>query len=217
MASSSITFSHRRMRWLDPYLRFYVRRRTHGIYLHGDLTWSTDAINVLMPQHVSRLDGFVVRMIQRQVAPQARLVTIMLDRQLRRYPVFKKAGAFGITPGSKASGRDILQLVRNELVPGDGVVIFPQGRIEAVDADLSSIHHGYRYFEHPSIPTHFTPMALSVEALTHSKPSLFVQVGQRVSCDEAADAFKHTVQELRGFLREHGESADEAWPGHRIR
>ena len=121
------------------------------------------------------------------------------------------------TPGSKASGRDILQLVRNELVPGDGVVIFPQGRIEAVDADLSSIHHGYRYFEHPSIPTHFTPMALSVEALTHSKPSLFVQVGQRVSCDEAADAFKHTVQELRGFLREHGESADEAWPGHRIR
>ena len=213
--TSSFTFSRRRMMWLDPYMRHYVRRRTHGVYVDGNLNWSPDAINVLMPQHVSRLDGFVVRMIQRQAAPQARLVTIMLNQQLKRYPVFKKAGAFGITPGTTASGRDILGLVRNDLAPGDCVMIFPQGRIEAVDADLSDMYHGYRSFAHPSIPTHFTPMALSVEALTHSKPSLFVQVGTSVACEQAAGAFRETVHSLRRFMREYGESADASWRGHR--
>lgn len=215
--SRSITFRRSRMRWLDPFLRHYVRRRTHGVFVQGALEWDPGAINVLLPQHVSRLDGFVVRMIQRQQAPDARLVTIMLDRQLKRYPVFKKAGAIGITPGSAASGKAMLNMVRTELTPGDCVVIFPQGRIETVDADLSAIHHGYRSLVHPEIPTHFTPMALSVEALTHSKPSLFVQVGAAVSCDEAAGAFRETASSLRGFLREHGETADAAWPGTRIR
>ena len=214
---STFTFSRSRMLWLDPFMRLYVRRRTHGVYVDGELVYTPGAVNVLMPQHVSRLDGFIVRMIQRQAAPKARLVTIMLDRQLKRYPVFKKAGAFGISPGSTASGRDILRMVRNELAPGDCVVIFPQGRIEAVDADLTSIQHGYRSFEHQTIPTHFVPMALSVEALTHSKPSLFVRIGSPVPGEQAAEAFRDTVSSLRSFLREHGETADAAWPGYRIR
>jgi len=214
--SGLITYSPRHMLWFDPFMRFYVRRRTNAVYVEGHIDWSPDAIHVLMPQHVGKLDGFLVRMIQRQDTPGARLVTIMLESQLKANPVLRKAGGFGITPGSASSGKDLLRMVRNDLVPGDCLVIFPQGRIQSVDADPTAIQQGFRSLLHPDIPTRFIPMALSVEALTHSKPSLFARVGDAVSCDEAGAAFAQTVNSLRAFMRNHGEAADTSWPGYRM-
>ncbi len=211
-----ITFSHRRWLWFDPYTRHYVKRRTHQVLVEGRLEKYEGVLHVIMPQHVSRLDGFIVRMIQRQRAPQARLVTIMLDEQLKQNPVFKKAGALGITPGSLASARKLKQAVANELTGGDYLVIFPQGRIETVDADPRRIRDGYRHLVHPQIPTRFTPIALAVEPLTHSKPTVFVRIGEAVSVEQAAEAFANTVLDLRTWLRSQGESADAAWPGRRL-
>lgn len=214
--SGRIAFSRRRWLWLDPYLRHYVKRRVHGVYVDGMLDYEQNAINVLMPQHVGRLDGFIMRMIQRECSPSARLVTIMLDDQLRRYPVFRKAGAVGITPGSLASARALKDMVNSDLRKGDWVMIFPQGRIETVDADPHRIQSGYRHFDHPHLPTRFIPVALSVEPLTHSKPSVFVRIGEAVSVDRAASAFAESVTELRTWLKSQGESADTAWPGRRL-
>lgn len=211
-----IVFSRRRMMWLDPFLRFYVGRRVHGVLVEGELEHDPGAVNVIMAQHVGRLDGFIVRMMQRRAAPGARLVTIMLERQLKRYPVFKRAGAFGITPGSLASARRLKQMVSHDLMAGDCVALFPQGRIEAVDADPRRIHTGYRHVVHPDLTTRFIPVALSVEPLTHSKPTVFVRIGAPVNVDHAGETFAGTVDGLREWLRMHGETADSDWPGYRL-
>jgi 1-acyl-sn-glycerol-3-phosphate acyltransferase len=215
-SSERIVFSRRRWLWLDPFLRHYVRRRVHAVHVEGELEWSPEAVNVIMPQHVGRLDGFIIRMIQRKAAPSARLVTIMLDEQLNRHPVFRKAGAVGISPGSLKSARMLKKMIDSEFVAGDCISIFPQGRIETVDADPSLIKGGYRHFDHPRIPTRFIPVAISVEPLTHSKPSVFVRIGQAVEMDQAANAFAETVTGLRSWLQAHGETAGEAWPGERL-
>ena len=214
--SERIQFSPGHMLWLDPVFRFFVRKGARAVFLEGEMDWSAESINVLMPQHVGRLDGFVVRMMQRQAAPEARLVTIMLDRQLNRYPIFRWAGAVGVTPGSLDSARRLKKMVANDLVPGDFVSLFPQGRIETVDADPRRIHTGYRHFVHPEYPTRFIPVALSVEPLAHPKPTIFARIGMPVDVDQAAEAFVETVEGLRGWLRKHGETADEAWPGYRL-
>ena len=215
-SSERIVFSRRRWLWLDPFLRHYVRRRVHAVHVEGELEWSPEAVNVIMPQHVGRLDGFIIRMIQRKAAPSARLVTIMLDEQLNRHPVFRKAGAVGISPGSLESARMLKKMIDSELVAGDCISIFPQGRIETVDADPRLIKGGYRHFDHPRIPTRFIPVAIAVEPLTHSKPSVFVRIGQAVEMDQAANAFAETVTGLRSWLKAHGETAGEAWPGERL-
>jgi len=214
--SERIVFSRRRMMWLDPFLRLYVGRRVQGVLVAGELERDPNAVNVIMAQHVGRLDGFIVRMMQRRAAPGTRLVTIMLERQLKRYPVFKRAGAFGITPGSLASARRLKQMVRHDLMAGDCVALFPQGRIETVDADPRRIHTGYRHIVHPDLPTRFIPVALSVEPLTHSKPTVFMRIGAPVNVDRAGEAFADTVDSLREWLRRHGETADASWPGYRL-
>ncbi len=213
---NQVVFSRSHMRWFDVYMRMHVTRRTHGVFVDGHLDWSPDSVHVLLAQHVSSLDGFVVRHLQRRDAPDARLVTIMLNRQLKRYPVFRKAGAFGITPGSLESGKALIRMVKTELSAGDCVALFPQGRIETVDADPRTIRTGFRRFAHPHLPTRFIPVALSFEALHHSKPSLFIRVGDAVGLQDAEDAFVETVSSLRAWLRSHGETALEHWPGEKL-
>lgn len=211
-----VVFSRRRWLWFDPYIRHYVRKRVHQVLVDGSLPQDDKVLHVIMAQHVSRFDGFIIRMIQRSTAPSARLITIMLDEQINRNPVFKKAGALGITPGSLASVRRLKQTVASEMKGGDYLVIFPQGRIETVDADPHDIQEGYRHLVHPVLPTRFIPVALSVEALTHPKPSIFVRIGDPAGVDEARGAFADTVSGLRRWLRSEGESADTAWPGRRV-
>lgn len=204
------------MLWLDPLMQLLLRKHFRGILVRGELDWSPDALHVLMIQHVGRWDGFVVRRLHRRDAPGSRLVTIMLDRQLKRYPVFRKAGAIGITPGSLESGRQLMRTVRERFEPGDCVALFPQGRIETVDADPERIATGYRRFEHPHFPTRFTPVALSIEPLTHSRPTCFVEIGAPTDVDGAGAAFASTVHSLREWLKRHGESADRDWNGIRL-
>jgi 1-acyl-sn-glycerol-3-phosphate acyltransferase len=208
-----IRFSHARMRWLNPVFRLMLRWRFQAILVRGSLDWAKDGLNVLLVQHVGRYDGFVMLQLHRRDAPSSRLISIMLERQLRRFPIFHHIGAVGVEPGSLGSGRTLLQRLRRELVPGDFLAIYPQGRIEAVDADPRRIQTGFRHLMHPSIPTRFQPVALSVEALHHARPTMFVQIGRPVQIDHAADAFAATVHDLRAFLRQHGETAEDHWPG----
>lgn len=214
--SPPIRFSRARLSWLDPFLRFVLRRRFRGIHLRGRLSWNPRAVNILLVQHVGRYDGFVLRQLHRRDAQDSRLVTLMLERQLRRYPVFRSVGAVGIEPGSFGSGRTLLRRLRQHLRPGDCVAVYPQGRIETVDADPRHIQSGYRRLVHPEYPTVFLPVALSVEALHHPRPTVFMQAGDPVGVDEAAAAFAATVEDLRAFLRQHGETSEVQWNGERF-
>ncbi|MDA0875356.1 MAG: hypothetical protein O3C45_09905 [Bacteroidetes bacterium] len=211
--SPPIRFSHSRMRWLNPVFRLMLRRRFQAVHVRGALDRSGECLNVLLVQHVGRYDGFVMLQLHRRDAPSSRLVTIMLERQLQRFPVFHHIGAIGVEPGSAGGGRTLLQRLRRDLVPGDFLAIYPQGRIEAVDADPRRIQTGFQHLVHPSIPTRFQPVALSVEALHHARPTMFVRIGDPVGVDRAADAFAATVDELRAFLKQHGETAEDHWPG----
>ena len=212
-----IHFSRARMAWMDPVLSGILGWRFRQILVRGECSWRPDALHVLLCQHVGRYDGFVLRRLHKRDAPESRLVTIMLERQLKRYPIFRKAGAIGITPGSVESGKQLKQVVASELRAGDCVGLFPQGRIEAVDADPTLVRTGFRHFQHPHLPTRFIPVALSIEALTHPKPTCFVQVGAAVDVGQAGEAFAGNVHSLREWIRAHGESADGAWDGTRLR
>lgn len=214
--SPPIRFSHSRMRWLNPFFRLMLKRRLHAVLVRGALERSEDGLLVLLVQHVGRYDGFVMFQVHRRDARTSRLFTIMLERQLRRFPIFHHIGAIGVEPGSLGSGRTLLRRLRQELVPGDCLAIYPQGRIEAVDADPRRIQSGFRHLVHPSIPTRFQPVALSVEALHHPRPTMFVQFGRPVDLDRAAEAFAANVDDLRAFLRQHGETAADHWPGERL-
>ena len=211
-----IRFSRARLAWLDPFLWLVLRRRFRAIHVHRTMEWSPDAVHVLLVQHVGRYDGFVLRQLHRRDAGQSRLMTVMLESQLRRYPVFRGVGAVGIEPGSFGSGRTLLRRLRQDVRPGDCVAIYPQGRIETVDADPRQIQTGFRHLAHPSIRTIFHPVALSVEALHHPRPTVFMQVGTPVAVDHAADAFAETVDHLRAFLRRNGELSAERWEGERL-
>jgi len=188
----------------------------NGFYLDGRLPESDGKTTVILGQHVSLYDGFVVREAHKQAYGRDRLVTIMLNSQLRNYPFYRVAGAFGITPGTVESGRQLRALVREELTGSDSVAFFPQGRIETMDADPTRIGDGYRVFNECTAGVRFVPLAIALEPLNHAKPTLFARIGPVVGFDQAESAFAETVTGLRSWLAARGESAAAEWPGLRV-
>ena len=63
-----------------------MRRHLTGIYQEGSLQINRERLTVLICQHVSLFDGFAVRHMVQETGTQDRVVTIMLDSQLKRYP-----------------------------------------------------------------------------------------------------------------------------------
>jgi len=201
---------------MDAGFRVYMRRHLNAIYLEGSLRPNRNRLTVLLCQHVGLFDGFAVRHMIQKTGTRDRIVTIMLDSQLKRHPILKLVGAVGITPGSLTSARRLKALIQQELKPSDIVVIFPQGRIETVDALTNQFATGYRHFDHPDIETDFIPIALSMEALVHPRPTLFMKCGPAANVNEAGQALVDTSRSLRSWLIQHGESSDTDWPGEQL-
>ncbi len=193
-----------------------MRRHLTGIYQEGSLQINRERLTVLICQHVSLFDGFAVRHMVQETGTQDRVVTIMLDSQLKRYPVLKLAGAVGITPGSIPAARSLKSMIQNEFKPADIVVLFPQGRIETVDGMTDRFATGYQHFDHSNIKTDFIPVALSIEALVHPKPTMFMKCGKPVDVHQAGQALVDISSSLRSWLIQHGESSDTDWPGERL-
>lgn len=213
---STISYFRPALPFIDAGFRAYLRRHLNGIYVDGPLPLNRERLTVLLCQHISLFDGFAVRHMVMETGTKDRVVTIMLDSQLKQHPILRMVGAMGITPGSIASARRLKTLIQDELVPSDIVVLFPQGRIETIDGMTDQFATGYQHFDHPHIETDFIPVALSFEALVHPKPTMFMKCGQPVDVTQAGMALVDTSKRLRSWLIEHGESSDKDWPGERL-
>jgi 1-acyl-sn-glycerol-3-phosphate acyltransferase len=171
---------------------------------------------LLVANHVSWWDGFLLRAVQRAVRPQAALRTIALERELVRHPILRRIGGIGIEPSSPSSIlhalRELARLRSDDLVLG----YFPQGYIRPSHARPLGFHRGIDLVMNALAPAAVVPVALHVEPLAHFAPTAFVAVGAAIdgaTVDHATLELRLTrlLDEVLGFVAVHGEEADRAW------
>lgn len=138
---------------------------------------------ILVPNHISWWDGFFCFEIQRRLRPGSGIYSLMLESELRKFPVLRKLGCFGMEPRNPVSVRRAFAQFQ-ELVaanPYRTLTYFPQGKISPVRQRPLGFQRGIELLLRMAGPAQCVPVALHIEPLTAEKPTAFVFAGNPVN------------------------------------
>lgn len=214
----------------------WLRRKLHRIHIAGlpDPSSLPDPARplVLVANHVSWFDGFLLREIQRRVRPTAVFHTVMLESELRANPILRALGGVGFDPDRPMGLRRVVRRLAELSRRADGgagggtapvVAFFPQGRIYPSFRDPLGFQPGVRLLIRGLAPCtvlgvgmHLEPgNTVAPQAFLHAAPLRPVASGSDVPApDELDRAARDALGRIHRHLQEHGENASRAWPPH---
>ena len=177
----------RHERWADllfsRYLRVIMAKDFQSVRLMGPVARLPDDIPLLIvANHGTWWDGFFVYLCNEMFLGR-KLHLMMLEEQLRRFPFFRRLGAFGIRRGHPRAVAESLRYAASLLdAPGNAVCIFPQGEIKARSVRPLGFKRGIETIVkmHDGDVT-ILPLAIRCELLGWRKPVAFLLPGEPVS------------------------------------
>jgi 1-acyl-sn-glycerol-3-phosphate acyltransferase len=171
---------------------------------------------LLVANHTSWWDGFLLRDVHTALRPGAPMYSVMTESELQRLPLLRLLGAVPLRPASAASLRRLLSGLRTATQerPDASVLFFPQGRIWPAWRRPLGFHRGIEVVARAMAPCYILPVALHVESLNRSSPAAFVRVGRVIHVPEqtvTAGMLELAVAEqldlTANLLAEYGETA----------
>jgi 1-acyl-sn-glycerol-3-phosphate acyltransferase len=210
--------------WLfEAFFRPWMRRRLHSVHVAGLPERLPEGLPlVLVANHVSWWDAFLLREVQRVLRPRGPVRTLMLEPELRRFPFFRWMGVVGAAPGNPASvARAMRALAEGARERPDSTILyFPQGRIWPSHRRPLGFARGVEGLLRRLTPVTVLPVAIHLEPLTAAAPTAFLSIGSPILCNghvPGASLLERRVtaelDALLTFLALHGEAAPAVWPG----
>jgi len=198
-----------------------MRRDFADVLMWG--RWPTitpDLPILLIANHLSWWDGFFLWRIQRKIAPQAPVYTVMLAREFHQTFWFKWVGMLPITPGSTASLRALLKRLtsfcQKPQRPAVVCSFFPQGVIKPSFARPLGFADGLASIAQAMAPVNVVPIGIHVEPLCAREPKAFLAVGEsfvhqagRLNVKQVEQSLTATLDDLLSRLAKHGEKIVE--------
>lgn len=212
-------YSARGMRVFDGVFQPWRRRRL-ATCLAGARPWRHGGSVVMVANHVSWWDGFLLRDVHRRLGDESPLFTVMLEEELARRPFLRRLGAVGIVPGRRGSIRGLLRGLEGlrERYHAPWLSFFPQGRIRPSWARPLRFQPGIQAVLRRLEGAAVLPVALHLEPLNRVRPTAFVSVGPALApqSDRSPAALERAVEaeldRILSFIRVHGEEAPAQWP-----
>jgi 1-acyl-sn-glycerol-3-phosphate acyltransferase len=171
---------------------------------------------LLVANHTSWWDGFLLRDVHTALRPRAPMYSVMTEAELQRLPLLRLLGAVPLRQASADSLRRLLSGLRaaTRERPDTSVLFFPQGRIWPAWRRPLDFHRGVEVVARALAPCYVLPVALHVESLHRSSPAAFVRVGrvmhvpeQTVTAGMLELAVAEQLDLTADLLAEYGESA----------
>jgi 1-acyl-sn-glycerol-3-phosphate acyltransferase len=225
-----MTFSGSPVAWrlFEVAFRPWLRTRLAGIHMGGipvpgDLDPSLPLL--LVANHTSWFDGFLLREIHRSLRPTGPLHTIMLERELRGRPILRMLGGMGFDPERPATFRTVVRGL--ERIPARPVAptisFFPQGRIFPSFRIPLGFHGGVELLARRLGASHILPVGIHLEGGNRTRPRAFLSAGPLVTVTAGdpppARELELLVEEethrIRSFLSRWGEDAPSRWEARR--
>jgi len=180
---------------------------------------------LLVSNHTSWWDGFILRPVQQLVRPDGALHIIMKEEELSKRPFLRSLGGVGFEPESVSSFRALLRDLRQERQrdPASSVLFFPQGRIWPSYRRPLGFLGGVRLVAEALAPTIVLPMGLHLENGKHPAPTAFVSFGTPIQVERQGpspefleQAVSDELDAIHHFLGDAGEDADKHWPSRGV-
>ncbi|CAN5793539.1 hypothetical protein BH23GEM6_BH23GEM6_01850 [soil metagenome] len=200
-----------------PWMRTRIAVRMAGL----PAPLAADRPLILIANHVSWWDGFLLREVHRALRPRAPLHTVMLESELGTHRMLRTLGAVGIDPANAASVAHCIRVLEDRLEHRQDSVVafFPQGRIWPSHRRPLQFQRGVELFARRLPSADLLPLAIHIEPLNRISPIAFLLAGPIVAGGRAADAVRleaaveRQLDDILRFLSEHGERAAAEWPG----
>jgi 1-acyl-sn-glycerol-3-phosphate acyltransferase len=208
------------VRGFEAVFRPWMQRRLGGIHLAGlDQSMPADQPVILVANHVSWWDGFLVREVQRRLRPHGPLYTLMGSRQLGRNGFLRRLGVLELDAERPGALKGLLRRLDAERArrPDLSVSMFPQGRIESAGRRPLGLRPGIAHVARRLAPATVLPVALRFEPLTTPGPHAFVSVGQPIPAAglqlaALEEALTSQLDAIGALLDAYGEDAVDHWP-----
>jgi 1-acyl-sn-glycerol-3-phosphate acyltransferase len=178
-------YSDATMRTFEFFFHRWRSRRLRIVMLDEAPALPADVPLVLVANHTSWWDGFLLRDVQRALRPRRPLFSVMTARELRRNPFLRRIGAVPLEQGSAGSMLALLRSLQLEAHrdPSLAVSFFPQGRITPAWQRPLGFERGVELLVRALSPCCVLPVALHIEPLNHARPTAFVGLGAPLHTD----------------------------------
>ncbi|MEZ4422674.1 MAG: 1-acyl-sn-glycerol-3-phosphate acyltransferase [Gemmatimonadota bacterium] len=135
---------------------------------------------LVLANHVSWWDGFLVERLVRRLRPQAPLYTVMLERELARAPFLRLTGGLGLVPGSMAGTRALLRALERERARRNDLVVqfFPQGSIYPSRRRPLGFQDGFQLVARALGDAVLLPVGIHLEPFNHPRSTALVTAGE---------------------------------------
>ena len=178
---------------------------------------------VLVANHISWWDGFLLREVQRTLRPAAPFHTVVVAEQLGRHPMLRRLGGVPVTPSAPSSVLGMLRTL-GRLRGRDANTVFayfPQGRIWPSSRRPLDVRRGIEAVGRLLAPVDVLPVSIHIEPLVHARPTPFLWLGEPISVSDSGDTvtsdevearLAHGLDRIRDALDRWGEDVVEHWP-----
>jgi 1-acyl-sn-glycerol-3-phosphate acyltransferase len=190
--------------------RFLLRRRFRKTDIRVHYKPSRGARTIYYLNHHSWWDALIpILLNQRYFGQRAR--GMMLEAQLRRFPMFRKVGVFSIRKGDPASAlRSLRYSLESLSKPNNGIYIFPEGEICSFRVDGWAFEPGLAWLVQKSIrslstqpakpiqtlqPIQIVPIGIYTHCMWGSKPDLTITVGNPLTIPDPLLENRDTLTE----------------------
>jgi 1-acyl-sn-glycerol-3-phosphate acyltransferase len=171
---------------------------------------------VMVANHTSWWDGFLLRDIHRALRPGAPMYTVMHASELRRHPFLRWLGGVPLEPGSPGSTRALLRTLSTNVAekPDASIIYFPQGSIWPAWRRPLGFRRGVETLIRTLGECYVLPIGIHVESLNHLAPTVFRAAGgllvapeQPVSAARLEQQVTEALDALQGIIAVEGEAA----------
>ena len=163
------------------FVRFLVRRHFSRLTLVGPVPYLDPGLPwIFVANHISWWDGFFLWSLQRKLAPQRRIYTVMLAREYVKLRWFRWIGGLPLEPSSSASLRYLLRFVKdlgqNPQKPWI-LSFFPQGEIRPMATRPLLMRRGWQGLIKRDPQALVIPVALHIEPGNERRPQVWIKIG----------------------------------------
>ena len=175
----------------NPYIKRLLKKNFNNFYLTSEAPKIEKNKSILItPNHISWWDGFFIDFAVRNIFHK-NIFLMMLEEQLKRFWFFSKLGAYSINPGNVKSVLETVNYTSLLLEkPGNFLVVYPQGEIEAYEKKPLTLKKGLNLIIKKSKKDFIIlPTAFKIQYYNEKNPSVLFSFGNMLDSKEIENNF----------------------------
>jgi 1-acyl-sn-glycerol-3-phosphate acyltransferase len=175
----------------DIYLNNIIKKDFKNFYLVGNIPeLDNNKGLIITPNHFSWWDGFFIYYLMKKLSAR-KIYIMMLEEQLKRYPFFKKLGAFSINQQRPKSIIESINYASSIVTNSSYLVTYPQGEIEPYEKRPLTVREGLiKIIEKVNIETDLLPIVFKIHHSNERKPFLYAMMGNLIPAQTVKDNFQ---------------------------